>query len=309
MQSLYLQQLERPVSRIGLGSASFKHERRAMAFALLDAYHRLGGNVIDTAATYNEGEAEMVIGGWLAARGARSEIVLMDKGCRDDGELTPKGIRQAIGDSLRRFHTGCLDLWVVHRDHPTVPVPPVVDTLNEEIERGRIRAFGLSNWPRPRLAAAIEYAEKRGLRGPAVSSPHLCLAVPMEPLWANCLHATEDDIAWHATAGLALFAWSPLGHGFFSDHSGPFEESGEWVRRSYHNRENLERRARAEQLAKEKGVTVAQIALAYVLNLPAPTVALVGALTVQEVESAAVAADMPLSHTELDWLTLKADSR
>ena len=309
MKTLPIQQLGRTVSRLALGSGTFSTARREEVFALLDHYRSLGGNLIDTASAYQGGRSERVIGQWLARRGDRAEIIIMDKGCVEPDSLTPAGIRQAISGGLQRLDTPCLDLWIVHRDHPEVSVRLVVDTLTEEIERGHIRAYGVSNWPVPRTAAALEYADSHGLHGPAISSPHLSLAVPMQPLWPNCLHATRHDIAWHAAQNIPLLAWSPLGHGFFSDHPGPEPDSDERVARSYHNAENLERLARARRLGAEKGATAAQVALAYVLSLPAPTVAIVGAQTVAEVESCAVASEIQLSHAELDWLSLEAPAR
>jgi aryl-alcohol dehydrogenase-like predicted oxidoreductase len=190
-----------------------------------------------------------------------------------------------------------------------VPVETVIDALNAEVASGRIRAFGASNWPVSRLAAANEYAGKNGLTGLALSSPHLSLAVPMEPLWSNCLHATEEDITWHTRSGLPIFAWSALGHGFFREESGPGNRSDERLVRCYHNPDNFERLSRARQLAAERGLTAAQIALAYVLNLAAPTVAVVGPQTAEETQSCVSAGEVELSRAELDWLSLRAGAR
>jgi len=309
VDTLVVPELRSEVSRLALGSATFSLRRRATVFEVLDAYRGWGGRLIDSARSYGEGEAERALGRWLAERGCRGEMVLMDKGCREEGSLTAEGIREAIGVSLARLGTGYLDLWVVHRDHPEVPVEVLVEAANEHVAEGRIRGYGVSNWPVERIAAARSYAEERGLRGLAISSPHLSLAVPMEPLWANCLFASEEDVAWHAEVGLPLLAWSPLGHGFFSEHSGPEPDSEERVERCYHNEENMEKLARARKLAEEKEVTAAQIALAYVLNLAGPIAAVVGAQSAAEVQSCAAATEIELSEGEMDWLGLKRAER
>ncbi len=309
MKTVHIPQIGCAVSTIGLGTAALSGAAAGTAFAILDTYRRLAGNLIDTAKMYHQGESEAVIGEWLATRGLRDAVIVMDKACGEENSLTPDGIRAAIGGCLQRLRTDHLDIFTIHRDHPDVGVELVVDVLSEEIAAGRIRSYGLSNWPVPRLAAAIDYARTHGLQGPAVSSIHVSLAIPVQPLWPYCLHASEEDLAWHAEAGLPLLAWSPLGHGFLSDHPWPSEESEDIVARSYHNDENLERLFRARHLAQEKGFTIAQIALAYVVNLQAPIVAVVGALTPDEVESAFAAADIALSHEETSWLSLKTPSR
>lgn len=278
-------------------------------FAVLDTYRGLGGNLLDTAKGYGEGAAERLVGRWLAARGARGDMMLMDKGCLDEGSLTRAGIAEGIGGGLERLDTDHLDLFVVHRDHPEVPPGPVVEAMNEEIAAGRIAGFGVSNWPVERVEAALDYAAGRGLHGPAISSVHVSLAVPAVPLWPNCLHATEADLSWHRRTGMPLLAWSPLAHGFLTDHRGPAEDSDERIARSYHNEANLERRRRGEQLAEEKGVTLAQVALAYVLGLPAPIIAIVGALMPEEVESCVASTEVEVSPREVRWLSLKCESR
>ncbi len=309
MKTVPIPRIGGAVSTIGLGTAALSGAAAGTAFAILDTYRRLGGNLIDTAKIYHEGESEAVIGEWLAARGPREAVIVMDKACVEEGSLTPDGIRAAIGGCLQRLRTDYLDIFTIHRDHPDVGAELVVDVSSEQIAAGRIRSYGLSNWPVARVAAAIEYARTHGLHAPAVSSLHVSLAVPIRPLWPYCLHASEEDLAWHAKAALPLLAWSPLGHGFLSDHAWPSEESEDIVARSYHNDENLERLSRARHLAEEKGSTVAQIALAYVLNLQAPVVAVIGALTPEEVESAFAAAEITLSREETSWLSLKARSR
>jgi len=309
MNTLLIPELKTEVSRFALGCATFSLRQRATAYEVVDAYRGVGGNLIDTAKSYGGGDSERALGRWLTERGSRNEVVLMDKGCREDGSLTANGIREAIEVSLARLGTRYLDLWVVHRDHPDTPVQVLVETVNEQVEEGRIRGYGLSNWSVSRIAAARKYAEEKELRGPAISSLHLSLAAPMEPLWSNCLHASEEEVASHAEMGLPLLAWSPLGHGFFSDHSGPEPDSDERVERCYRNEENMEKLARARKLAEEKGVTAAQIALAYVLNLPGPIVAVVGAQSAREVQSCAAATEIELSEGEMAWLGLKAAER
>lgn len=308
MQQIELPWLDRSVGQVALGSIAFNRARRDMVYEVLDAFLAAGGGLVDTAAGYQQGEAEQVIGEWWAVRGRPADIVLMDKGCEAEGTLTPEGIREAIEASLRRLGLDCLDLWVVHRDHPEVAVGPVVETLHAEVLRGRLRGYGFSNWSVARLTEALEHAEQHGLRRPSVSSLHVTLARPQERVWGH-QHASPSDLTWHAEIGLPLTAWAPLGHGFLSDSPMPFPESREWVVRWYHCKPNFARLARARTLAEEKGITVAQLALAYVMHLPPPLVAITGALTREEVALAMAARDITLQDLEMRWLNLEVGTR
>lgn len=306
MKILHVKELNRDVSLLGLGSDWFSREVQDQVFEVLDQYRSVGGNLIDAAEVYGGGESERTIGEWLAARGGRAHVIILDKGCHyPPHELSPRAISTSITRCLERLGTGYLDLWAFHRDKPEQPVGPLVETLNEEVAKGRIRAFGASNWAPARIAEANQYAAKRGLMGMAFSSPNVALATPQEPYWAGCTHATEEDIAWHAGVGLPLIAWSAQARRFFLDSSSAENTSDEDLVRVYHSRDNFEKLRRARELAKAKGVTAIQIALAYVLNLPAPLIALIGPHRVSELESSVAATDILLTPAEMDWLALK----
>jgi aryl-alcohol dehydrogenase-like predicted oxidoreductase len=302
MKTLRILQLGRDVSRLGMGSMIFHPDRRELVFELLDRFRALGGNLVDTAACYGGGHSERAFGMYLAERGCRDDMVILDKACDNAADLTPEKIPEAIRGNLERLGVETIDLWVAHRDNPAEPVGGLVEALNAEVAAGRIRAFGGSNWTRQRIDAANDYAEKRGLVGMSLSSPNVCIAIPNEPFWGGCTHAEDDDIAWSAETGIPLFAWSSQGRGFFLEHVSPDNlDTGDLVR-VYYNEANFARLARARQMAEEKGAAAIEIALAWVLNLPAPTVALVGPATIDEVESCARAAELELTPEEVAWL-------
>jgi len=305
MKTLQIPALGRPVSRLGMGSMIFSPDRKELVAQLLDAFRAHGGNLIDSAEVYGGGKSEVAIGQYMAERNCRADWIILDKGCASVESVTTENIRKAIAGNLTRLATDYIDIWVSHRDNPAVPVGDLVETLNDERAKGRIRAFGGSNWTAARVRDANEYAAKRGLMGFCLSSPHVCLATAKEPFWQDCTQASEEDIAWHAKSKIPFFAWSSQGRGFFLESSGPDDPNGD-VRRVYHGiPENFEKLRRARELAQRKGVAAVQIALAYVLNLPAPTVALVGPATIAEVESCVQGSEIRLTQAEMDWLTLK----
>lgn len=308
MKTLHIPVLDRTVSRLGMGSMIFSPDCRDLVFELLDHFQARGGNLIDTAQVYGGGQSERAIGLYLAERGNRDRWVILDKGCENPADVHPAGIHAAIDSNLERLGIDCIDLWLLHRDNEETPIGAIVDALNEEVDRGRIRAFGGSNWTVARLAEANAYAAAHELMPMAVSSPHVCLATAIEPFWPKCTQASYSDLLWYAEHTIPVFAWSSQGRGFFLDYSGPGDGSHPDLARVYHNEGNFEKLRRVRELAKARGLAAVQIALAYVLSLAAPIVALVGPATTGEIDSCVAASDLELTAEEMQWLELTRDA-
>ncbi len=310
MQDRFFPPLGRPLSRLVLGSMSFSGSDPAVrerGFALLDRWMEVGGNVVDTAHIYGGGSCERTIGAWLNARGCRSELVILGKGAhhnQDRNRVTPEDITCDLRDSLARLRTEYIDLYVLHRDDPNVPVGEIVDALNRHLEAGSIRAFGGSNWTTARLEAANAYASSHGLSGFACSSPHLSLAAPREPAWPGCIDARDAvSLAWYKRTQLPLFAWSSQARGFFSGRYTP-ENAPEdaLIDRCYNTAENWARLERARALGQSKGFSAIQVALSWVLCQPFPVYALVGPANEDELDSCVKALDLALSAEEVRQL-------
>jgi aryl-alcohol dehydrogenase-like predicted oxidoreductase len=271
---------------------------------VLDEWVRLGGNVVDTARVYGDGAAEEALGAWLAARpDVRDDLVLLTKGAHPDGDhrrVTPEAIAADLEASI-----ACLgrapDIYMLHRDDPSLPVGPMVECLNEHLRAGRLRAFGASNWTYGRIDEANAYASAHGLAGFTSSSVHLSLAAQNEEHWPDTLSATDPAIhAWHERTQTPLFAWSAQARGFFAGHD------SESVDRVYDNEANRERRRRAAEIGDRLGANANQVALAWVLAQPFPVHAVVGVRTVAQLREAVGALDVELSPEDLRRLDLRA---
>lgn len=177
--------------------------------------------------------------------------------------------------------------------------------LNEHVEAGCILTFGASNWTPARLEEANRYAAEKGLRGFDFSSPNLSLAKVREPNWPGCVSVDDEALAWHERNSLPVFSWSAQALGFFSGRFGPDDRSDENLVRVFYNDANWERYRRSEQLAKEKGITTIQIALAYVLNQSFPTVAIIGPRNEMEMKSCQEATKLTFTWEEIKWLDLR----
>ncbi|MBD03784.1 MAG: aldo/keto reductase [Gemmatimonadetes bacterium] len=311
------------ISRVLHGTIMLNEREMEKGFELLDAVWAAGITSFDTAALYGGGTCERVLGRWMEERGVREEAFVLGKSCHHSGDrkrVTSFDIAADLADSLARQRAGYHDLHLLHRDDPDVEVGIIVDALNEQLDAGRIRAFGGSNWTTSRIEAANEYAYKKGLTGFVASSPNYSLADEKEVPWEGCLSISgpgkADDRAWYASQKMPLFTWSSIARGFFSgqltrDNAESLrgEMDGSSVT-SYWHEDNWQRLDRVHELAAEKGTSVAQIALAWVLQDPELDIyALVGARTPAEADNNTAVFDIALSSQERDWLDLRRDYR
>jgi aryl-alcohol dehydrogenase-like predicted oxidoreductase len=304
MQALTLDGLDVRLSRIAFGCMQLVPEQAERNAALLDAYRALGGNVFDTAEAYDNGRSETALGDYFHCASGRNSAVVISKGCVEPKLVRPDYIRQAIDSSLARLRMDALDLYLLHRDDPRVPVAELVDVLNEAVRAGKIRAFGASNWSIRRIGEANEYAAKHSLQGFRLSSPHVSLLEPREPWWAGCTHATEQDLNWYRDQRIVVLGWSPQGRGFFDQQSPPDAAYLADLIRVYYGKDNLEKRRRLLQLAERLHCTPGQLAVAYVLGLDAPTIALFGPRSVADVQNVMAARDIEVTQADRKWLAL-----
>jgi aryl-alcohol dehydrogenase-like predicted oxidoreductase len=305
MKTISIPGVKKPVTTLIQGSDYFQPSVFEKVCDVLDGYVAIGGNTIDTAHIYCGGESEVAIGMWMKERGNREDVVILTKGAhhnQNGPRVNPEAISQDLSESLNRLGTDYVDLYALHRDDENVPVSVIIDALNEHIKAGRIHAIGGSNWSTARLQEANEYAAHYGLVGFTFSSPNLSLPKPNEPFWEGCVSADASDCAWHREHQFPLLSWSSQARGFFTGRFRPEDRSDSDIVRVFYSDENWERLRRAEQLAKEKGVSTIQIALAYVLNQPFPTCALIGAQNAEELQSCNEGASIVLTQEELNWL-------
>ena len=321
MQYARLAGLEKPLSRLVQGAEVVETWDDAAAFRLLDEVYERGCRVLDTAHIYGDGANERQVGRWLKARGNRAELVILTKGAHHSAErrrVTPGDITADLRDSLARLQTDQVDLYLLHRDDPRQPVGPIVECLHEHAEAGRIGAYGGSNWTTARLQEANDYAAAQGLRPFVAGSPNFSLADQFDEPWPGCVSVSGErraaDLAWYREAGLALFAWSSLAGGFFSGRvsegmavaAGAAAPGEEWLERClrvYGHERNWARQARARALAAERGLSLAQVALAYVLSQKDVAVfPLVGCRSGAEFGECVAALEVELTAAEIKWL-------
>jgi aryl-alcohol dehydrogenase-like predicted oxidoreductase/predicted dehydrogenase len=308
------------LSRLVLGTMTLNGDTPAArddADALLDAAFESGISAVDTGHVYGGGASERAVGSWLERRGLADEVFVLSKGCHPDEagpRVNPEALARDLAESLERLRLSAVDLYMLHRDDPAVPVGEMVDAFAEHVAAGRLRAYGFSNWTRARIEEACDHAEANDRPLPAASSPNFSLADQIEDPWGGgCATLTGEaaaaDREWHRDTGMAIFAWSSLARGLFSGRvtrrslaadAGLVDDA---CRTAYVHGVNLARLDRVIEFAEAGGASVPQIALAWVLAQDLPLHAIVGAATGEEVEDLAAAAALTLTDEEQKWLS------
>lgn len=307
-------QTDLTISPIALGLGDFgTRVAGAAATALLEAYLAQGGNLVDTAHCYSAwlpdggGRSERELGRCVAELSCREQLIIATKGGhpafgpyyhRPDAYLAPEVVRADLDESLARLRIECIDLYYLHRDDSRVPVDEVIDCLNEEIARGRVRYLGASNWSVQRIEAANAYAARSGKAGFCISEVHFSLAEPSWPVAQDptTRYLTEADLAWHTQTGLPVAAYSPTARGFLAGRPE--------VEAEYGQARNLARRERARELAARFGCTPAQVALAWLLHLPFRVVPITGTLDPEHLTGAMQATRVELTPEDVAWLAV-----
>jgi aryl-alcohol dehydrogenase-like predicted oxidoreductase len=300
-------------SRVVFGTAAIYEAKEP--FQLLDAAFSLGVRKYDLARTYGLGKSETIFGSWMKDRNIpRSDIYIITKGGMGKDKygdpnrplLSRQSIQVEINSSLDALQVSNVDLWMYHRDDPRLPVDQFVIWANELINQEKISAWGVSNWSFERFQKAHNFALSQGFVPPSANSPQLSLAVPACEIWPTSHsisgHEHEGQLVWYHTKGVELICWEVLAKGFMAvpdlwpEHSidkvflDKVVEIGsdEWrlqrLQRAYCHDENYRRRRNALKIAKENGMTLAQIAALYALS-KSPTVSVIlGFLEPKQIE-------------------------
>lgn len=279
------------VARICLGTMQWGWTAdEATAFRVMDAYVEAGGNFIDTADVYSAwvpgndgGVSEEVIGRWLQSRGNRHLIVLATKfngrlwpGPNGDG-LSRGHVMKAVEDSLRRLQTDYIDLYQTHWPHYDTPQEETLRALDDLVKAGKVRYLGVSNEPGWRLMKAMWISDRYNLNK----------VISLQPPYSMVRRADfeREQEAVCLDQGVGVIPYSPLQGGFLTGKYRrgmvPNSERAEGLKR-YFTEKNYALIDLLDQLGQKYSATVAQMALAWMLQRPAITAPIVGANSTEQ---------------------------
>jgi aryl-alcohol dehydrogenase-like predicted oxidoreductase len=315
--------IDRTLSALALGSHYYRLADASHWHAILDGYLEAGGTLLDTARSY--GESEQVIGRWLADRAVRERLTLLTKGGHGTRHGVTEGdfaatIEAELSTSLEVLGTEQVELYLLHRDSPAFEVGTIIEALNVELRRGRVRAIGASNWEYDRIEQANAYARERGLQGFGVISNHLALARSAQPFWPGLVSVGQDGWNWHRRTGTPLLVFSSQARGFFSGRFEPRQRDAApgtlgtldpldaRVLEVYGSDANFARLERARRLGRDLGgYSATQVALAWLLHQPLPLLPIIGPRDREELASSFDALSLSLTRAETRWLDTGTD--
>jgi len=288
------------VSGLCLGTVSYGTAiPRADAFQLMDRFHELGGNFVDTANIYGNwvkdvepGISEKTIGAWITERGNRSQIVVGTKGAHHDLQAKiPRLAREEINfdleASLVNLQTDTIDLYWLHRDDPTRPVEDIIDTLDQLEKAGKIRYYGASNWSTARIAAANSYAAATGKSG-FKADQVLWNVGPLahQPYGDPTVDFMSDErFEAHLKTGMAEIPYQSQANGLFQRmHSGALGQLSQSVRSMYRADETQQRYLSMVEIMQETGLSITQVVLGYLRGQPFTTVPIIGSRNLEQLD-------------------------
>ena len=265
-----------------------------------------GINIVDTADIYSQGESEEIVGKALAG-GKRDDVVLATKAWGAMGEdpnrrgSSRRWIVQEVESSLRRLNTDWIDLYQIHRPEPDTDIDETLGALTDLVRQGKVRYIGSSTFPASRIVEAQWVARDRG------RERFVC----EQPPYSILVRGVEAEVLPTCQRyGMGVIPWSPLAGGWLSGRwrkgeDAPDSTRAERLPSRYDlslpgNQRKLEAADALAQLADEAGMSLIHLALAFVINHPAVTAAIIGPRTMEHLEGQLGAADVKLDDAILD---------
>lgn len=289
------------VAPLGLGTGNFadptpEDESIRMLNRAVDA----GINLIDTANSYTNGESERFIGRAFAKGLPRREVILATKAFQrvgpgpNDEDLSRLHLIRACEDSLRRLQTDYIDLYQVHRPSPTIPVDETLSALTDLARQGKVRYIGSSTHPAWKIMEAIMVSELKGY------ARFVCEQPPYNLLDRRI---ENELVPLCQSYGLGLITWSPLAQGVLAGRYPsatdlPADSRGALRGGIYSERINQAGIDVGEQivrLARDHGISPAQLATLWVKDQPGITAPLIGPRTVEQLEHLLPVLELKLS--------------
>jgi aryl-alcohol dehydrogenase-like predicted oxidoreductase len=264
----------------------------------------VGINFFDTADVYSLGESEAVLGRALKNFGVpRDRVVIATKVHGAMGEdpnqagLSRKHIHHAIDDSLRRLGTDYVDLYQIHRFDPRTPIEETLEALADVVRAGKALYLGASSMFAWQLSRCLHQADRRGLPRFVTMQNHYNLVYREEE---------REMIPLCRAEGLGIIPWSPLARGFLAgnrrrEDKGDTERArtDEFAHRLYYQDSDFAVVERLTEVARKRGVSNAEVALAWLMAQPGVTAPIIGASKPGHLEDAVRATELTLGAEEL----------
>ena len=300
-----IQGIEKKISKLIIGNDYFKNKKKAEK--LWDFYYEMGGNTFDNSIYYQNGLNEKLLGEWINKNNIEKKIVNISK--IGDENTTPEEYLNLLKISLERLKLNCIDILILHRDNPKIPIDEIINSLNDLIKLGLINSFGISNVSIDRIIESEEFIEKKQFKSFSIINNNLSLAKMIKPLWKNCVSSNEDKyLKLLNQNNFSHFSWSSQARGYFIEDSFIKKlfrnKKNDDLKRCFESKENLLRKKRSMELAKKYNCSSNDIALSWVLNQKFPSYAIIGPKTINQLRFSLNSLRVKVNLNELKWLNL-----
>jgi len=266
----------------------------------------LGINFFDTADMYSIGVSEEVTGRALRDFSQRKDVIIASKVFHPVGDgpnergLSRKHILDSIHASLERLGTDYLDLYYIHRWDYDTPIEETLETLNDLVRMGKVRYLGASSTFAWQFCKSLYLADQRGWTRFVAMQNHYNLVYREEDREMNPLCRAE---------GIGILPWSPLARGFLTRAPKAGEkdqtiraQTDDYAKSMYYRENDYKTLDRVLELAKRRGVTPAQVSMAWMLHKPGITAPIIGASKMSHLEEAVQSLEIELSSEEMSFL-------
>lgn len=274
------------------------------AFAIMDHFYKNGGNYLDTANTYQDGNSEVWVGEWMAARKNRDDLVLATKytnpytlHIKDRIQTNyagngTKSMKIALESSLRRLQTTYIDLFYVHWWDYTTSIPELMQSLNDLVVAGKVLYLGISDTPAWVVSKANQYARDHGLRQFTV----------YQGMWNAAMRDFERDIIPMChDEGMGMCPYGVLNQGRFQTVEGYKQREKQSGGRNFIPLADLDKQVAGvlEKVSHKKGVSLLNVALAYILQKAPYVFPIIGGRTIDHLQGNIPALEVVLSQEEI----------
>lgn len=265
-----------------------------------------GINFFDTADMYSKGVSEEVLGRALNDFARREELVIATKVFHPTGPsanergLSRVHILRSIDASLQRLGTDYVDLYQIHRWDPHTPIEETLEALHDVVKAGKARYLGASSMYAWQFTKALYLADLHGWTRFVSMQNHY-----------NLIYREEERemLPLCLDQGIGVIPWSPLARGFLAGNRSRAQwgeteraKTDQYAQRMYYRETDFDVVHQVATLAGQRGLTTAQVALAWLLHQPAVTAPIIGASKLHQLEEAVAAVDIELSEEELSML-------
>ena len=298
------------ITNIALGDINLinNSNTRQEGYRIIDSYIEHGGNVLDCARLYGDGESEVQLGKYFKQNNKRKDVFICTKGAfqdatRNERRVNQKDILHDLELSLTALEMEYVDIYMLHRDDIHTPVEEIMPVMDKIVKSGKARTVAASNWTAGRIARANAFAVENGLTPFSTSQIYYSLALGTPAITGDTTHVcmNDNEMPWYKESKLPLMTWCSNARAYFtqvlSNQLTPNTTAWfDWCD------ENRQRAYRLQALSNTRKKPITSLVIAYLLNQSIDVCSVVSCVTTEQLDEIMLAGEITLSPSEISFL-------